>query len=357
MAGLSNFITNTATQSTTMPTWYDTAQQNVVNQATQGAQNVPTLQNTVAGQGINQLSNPNTNPFTQAQGTLGQIATGAANPWITDTSGNVTPNTSTALGGLFQAQNQQLQQLMPNVQAQPLASAIGSGQFGSLRGQTAVDKAAADAQSKLFADQMQAALQNQQTGVQAGSAMGNVGSQGITSMTNLGQAQQADPLLAASALGKIIGGINAPQTVTNATQLSPLNQIGSIASALGGSVAGTNTLLKNLGVQGGLSGFLSKLGISGGLTPAQNPGGAAYNYGQDDKTQNALNSGMAPKDEEGNLMPGWSQTSNGSYVFGGGSGSSGGGGGETDTGGGGTLPPSTDTTDNGDYNGVDYSQQ
>ena len=264
MAGLSNFITNTATQSTTMPTWYDTAQQNVVNQATQGAQNVPTLQNTVAGQGINQLSNPNTNPFTQAQGTLGQIASGAANPWITDTSGNVTPNTSTALGGLFQAQNQQLNQLMPQYTAGAEAAGIGSGQFGSLRGQTAVDKAKADAFANLNAAQMQAALQNQQTGVQAGSAMGNVGSQGITSMTNLGQAQQADPLLAASALGKIVGGINAPTTVTNATQLSPLNQIGSIASALGGSVAGTNTLLKNLGVQGGLGGFFKGVSLGGG---------------------------------------------------------------------------------------------
>jgi hypothetical protein len=246
MAGLSNFITNTATQSTTMPTWYDTAQQNVVNQATQGAGNVPTLQNTVAGQAINQLSNPSTNPFTQAQGTLGQIASGAANPWITDASGNVTPNTGTALGGLFQAQNQQLQQLMPNITAQPNASAIGSGQFGSLRGQTAENKALADAQAQLTAQQMQNALQNQQTGVSAATGQGAVGSQGVTSMTNLGQAQQADPLLAASALGKIVGGINAPTTVTNATQLSPLNQIGSIASALGGSVAGTDTLLKQL---------------------------------------------------------------------------------------------------------------
>jgi hypothetical protein len=279
MAGLSNFITNTATQSTTMPTWYDTAQQNVVNQATQGAQNVPTLQNTVAGQGINQLSNPNTNPFTQAQGTLEQIATGAANPWITDTSGNVTPNTSTALGGLFQAQNQQLNQLMPQYTAGAEAAGIGSGQFGSLRGQTAVDKAKADAFANLNAAQMQAALQNQQTGVQAGSAMGNVGSQGITSMTNLGQAQQADPLLAASALGKIVGGINAPTTVTNATQLSPLNQIGSIASALGGSVAGTNTLLKNLGIQGGLSEFYKKV-IGGSSTPAGSDTSGGYGTGQ-----------------------------------------------------------------------------
>jgi len=357
MAGLSNFISNTATQSTTMPTWYDTAQQNVVNQATQGAANVPSLQNTVAGQGINQLSNPNTNPFTQAQGTLGQIATGAANPWITDTSGNVVPDTSTAMGGLFAAQNQQLNQLMPNVQAQPLASSIGAGQFGSLRGQTAVDKATADAFANLNAAQMQAALQNQQTGVQAGSAMGNVGSQGITSMTNLGQAQQSDPLLAASALGKIVGGINAPTTVTNATQLSPLNQIGSIASALGGSVAGTNTLLKNLGIQGGLSGFLKGTGISGGLTPAQNPGGAGWSYGQDKNTQDALNTGMSPVDDEGVPNAGWTKAPNGTWIYNGPSPT--GPDNSIDTGGGGDTGGGDTGGGEGydGYNGVDYSEE
>ena len=380
MAGLSNFITNTATQSTTMPTWYDTAQQNVVNQATQGAQNVPTLQNTVAGQGINQLSNPNTNPFTQAQGTLGQIASGAANPWITDTSGNVTPNTSTALGGLFQAQNQQLNQLMPQYTAGAEAAGIGSGQFGSLRGQTAVDKAKADAFANLNAAQMQAALQNQQTGVQAGSAMGNVGSQGITSMTNLGQAQQADPLLAASALGKIVGGINAPTTVTNATQLSPLNQIGSIASALGGSVTGTDTLLKQLFPASGGNPTLPNGQPNPAYKPAQGLSSVFGNIfgnktpsGTTDTTGNN-SAGTYPLDGGGSLVinPDGSQyikNADGSvnYYDNKGNpvdntGNNGGnygptpGGGNIDTGGG-TLPPSTDTTDNGDYNGVDYSQQ
>jgi hypothetical protein len=135
---------------------------------------------------------------------------------------------------------------------------------------------------------MQAALQNQQTGVQAATGQGQVGSQGVTSMTNLGQAQQSDPMFAASALGKIVGGINAPTTTKNETQLSPLNQIGSIASALGGSVSGTDKLLKQIGVQGGLAGFLKGAGIGGGLTPAQNPGGAGYNYSQDNDTQNGL---------------------------------------------------------------------
>jgi hypothetical protein len=285
MAGLSNFITNSATQSTSMPTWYDQAQQNVVNQASTGASNVPTLGNTVAGGAINQLSNPATNPFTQAQGTLSQIGSGAANPWITDSSGNVTPNTSTAMGGLFQAQNQQLNQLMPQYTAPVEGANIASGQFGSLRGQTAYNKAMGDAQANLFAQQMQAALQNQQTGVQAATGQGQVGSQGVTSMTNLGQAQQSDPLFAASALGKIVGGINAPTTTKNETQLSPLNQIGSIASALGGSVSGTDKLLKQMGIQGGLSQFLKGVGVNiggggGGTLPpteGDNPDSGDYN--------------------------------------------------------------------------------
>jgi hypothetical protein len=363
-----------------MPTWYDTAQQNVVNQATQGSQNVPTLQNTVAGQAINQLSNPSTNPFTQAQGTLGQIASGAANPWITDTSGNVTPNTNTALGGLFQAQNQQLNQLMPNITAQPTATGIGSGQFGSLRTQTAADKAMADAQSKLFSDQMQAALQNQQVGVQAGSAMGDVGSKGVTSMANLGQAQQADPLLKASALGKIIGGINTPTTTTNATQLSPLYQIGSVASALGGSIAGTDTLLKQLFPAQGTpgtpgykpaGGLASFLGLTSGnkttpTAPNISPGAGSapgnYELTNSDGTSGGSliinpdgsqyiktpDGNVQYYDSRGNPVDNTGQN-NGQY-------GPTPGGGNTDTGGG-TLPPSTDITDNGDYNGVDYSQQ
>ena len=231
MAGLSDFITNTANQTTSMPAWYDTAQQNIVNQAGTAAGAMPSLQNTVAGQAINNLSGAS-NPFMQAQNTLGQIATGAANPWITDTTtGQVSPNTNTAMGGLFQAQNQQLQQLLPQYAAPATAAGIGSGQFGSLRSQTAADKAMADAQAALFAQQMNAAIQNQQTGVSAGTGLSNVGSQGTQSMTTLGQAQQSDPFTAAANYGKIVGGITAPTTVSNRTQLSPLNTIGSLVNA------------------------------------------------------------------------------------------------------------------------------
>ena len=254
MAGLSDLITNTASQATTMPAWYDQAQQNIVNRATTAAGNMPALNQTVAGGAISNLSGPN-NPFMNAQQTLGQIGYGAANPFLTNpTTGQVTPNTQTPMGGLFAAQNQQLQQLMPNITAQPMAAGIGSGNYGSLRGQTAVNKAMGDAEAQLFAQQMQAALQNQATGVNAATGLGQVGSAGTTSMLGLGQAQQSDPFMAASNLGKIVGGIQAPTTVQNTTQLSPLNTLGSLAtagsagySALNSATGGAlNNIFKNL---------------------------------------------------------------------------------------------------------------
>jgi hypothetical protein len=238
-----------------MPAWYDTAQQNIVSQAGTAAGATPSLQNTVAGQAINNLQGPN-NPFLQAQGTLGQISSGAANPWITDPStGQVTPNTGTAMGGLFQAQNQQLNQLMPNVRAPVEGANIAGGNFGSLRGETATNKAMADAQAQLFAQQMQAALQNQQTGVSAATGLGNVGQQGTASMTTLGQAQQSDPFTAAANYGKIVGGIQAPTTTANRTQLSPLNTIGSLATA------GNSVLTSLFGTAPGRGGVISDAGI------------------------------------------------------------------------------------------------
>jgi hypothetical protein len=164
------------------------------------------------------------------------------------------------LGGLFQAQNQQLNQILPSAVAPVQAGAIGSGNFGSLRGQTAVDKARADAFANLTTQQMQAALQNQSTGVQAAGTAGNLANQNVTNETALGQLQQSDPLQRAAQLTKILGGINAPTTVTQSNQLSPLSQIGSVAgllNATGGGIAGVGDLLSKLG--GGAFGGLSNI--------------------------------------------------------------------------------------------------
>jgi hypothetical protein len=256
MAGLNNIISNTAQQQTTLPTWFDTAQQNVVSQAGQANAAAPTPQNTVAQNAVNQLQGP-TNAFSQASGTLQNIATGAANPWITSPTGQVTPNTNTALGGLFQAQNQQLQQTMPQYTAPIDAASAASGNFGSLRGQTAYNKAMADAQANLFAQQNQAALQNQATGVNAAQGVGNVEQQELNNLLTVGQYQQASPFTNVSNYGKVLGGIQAPTTVSNQTQLSPLNQVGGLIAALGGTSSGTG-ILNSLGV-GGLNSIFNSI--------------------------------------------------------------------------------------------------
>jgi hypothetical protein len=270
MAGLNSLISDTGVKTTSMPSWYDAAQQQAVTGATSAFGTAPSLQNTVAGQAINTLQGPN-NPFTQAQGTLQQISSGAANPWITNpTTGQVTPNTNTAMGGLFEAQNQQLQQILPDIQAKSTAAGIGAGQFGSLRSETARDKAVGDAQANLLTAQMQAALQNQQTGSQAAANLGTVGNQGITAATNVGQLQQSDPYANSAALTKILGGLNVGNTVTSATQYSPLAQVTALGSGMQGGLNALNAtktgadLLKSLGLSGLASN--AKNLISGGST-------------------------------------------------------------------------------------------
>jgi hypothetical protein len=268
MAGLNNIITNTARQETTLPSWFDTAQQNVVSQAGQQFAAAPAPGQTVAQNAVNQLQGPS-NAFNQASGTLQSIASGAANPFITSPTGQVTPNTNTALGGLFQAQNQQLQQLMPNITAPVEGGNIASGQFGSLRGQTAVNKAMGDAQAQLAAQQMQAALTNQATGVNAAQGVGNLTQQEINNLLSVGQYQQASPFTNVSNYGKILGGIQAPTTVSNQTQLSPLNQVGGILAALGGGAGTGSGILNSLGIPGLTSLFntISKsFGDGGGFT-------------------------------------------------------------------------------------------
>ena len=240
MSALDSLSSTSTEKATTLPSWYTSAQQDAVGKAVSGANAMPSINNTVAGQAINTLSGPN-NPFTQAQGTLNTIATGAANPWLTDASGNVTPNTNTALGGLFSAQNQQLKTLLPQYEAPATAGSITGGNFGSLRGQTAADTAVTNAQADLFSKQMQAALTNQQTGVNAATGLGNVGEQGVATESKLGQLQQADPTAQAAALSTLLKNINAPTSEMSTTHYSPLQTataLGNVYSGLPKSVTG-----------------------------------------------------------------------------------------------------------------------
>jgi hypothetical protein len=227
-SGLNNALSSTNTQQTTLPSWYTTAQQNVINQAGNALGQAPGLNQTTAQGAINTLTG-NQNPFSQAQNTLNTIATGSANPFNVNANGTVSPNVNTALGSLFQAQDQQLNTILPYATAPVEGANIASGNFGSLRGQQATDTARAVAQSNLTSSQLQSALQNQQTGATAAGALGNVGAQGVTADLTAGATQMNAPFQGATNYANLVNAVNAPGTVSQQVQLSPLQMISQLA--------------------------------------------------------------------------------------------------------------------------------
>ena len=248
-SGLNSLLSGSKVTQTTLPNWYTTAQQNLVNTAGKALAGAPTgIGQTTAQNAVNTLNAP-ANPFSMAACALGAIAKGAADPFTTSAQGITTPNTNTPLGGLFAAQRQQLCQLLPQTLAPVQACNIGSGNFGSLRSQTALNTAKTNAFDTLAAQQMQAALQNQAAGATAGGALGNVGAQCVAANLNTGTAQLNAPFLPASNYSSIVNAINAPKTCTTQCQLSPLSSISTLAStpavlcklasAVGGTGPGT----------------------------------------------------------------------------------------------------------------------
>jgi hypothetical protein len=227
--GLNNFFADTISKQTVLPAWYDEAQKNIISGAGTALGAAPQFKDTAAQGAVDTLKGAN-NPFAQAQGSLNQIASGAANPWIVDpTTGAVTPNTSTAMGGLFAAQQNQLNQTLPFLTSRDQAGAIGSGNFGSLRGQTAIDTARANALANLQAQQMTAAMQNQQIGTTAATGLGNVGQQGISAGLTTGTAEMNAPFQNLGTYGNIVNAVAVPGQVNEQTQMSPLSQIGAVA--------------------------------------------------------------------------------------------------------------------------------
>jgi len=117
-SGLNSLLSGSKVTQTTLPNWYTTAQQNLVNTAGKALSGAPTgIGQTTAQNAVNTLNAP-ANPFSMAACALGTIAKGAADPFTTSAQGITTPNTNTPLGGLFAAQRQQLCQLLPQTLAQ-----------------------------------------------------------------------------------------------------------------------------------------------------------------------------------------------------------------------------------------------
>jgi hypothetical protein len=259
MAGLNDLVSDVKQEAVSLPSWYTAAQQDVANQAKTASASIPALSSTPASGAINKMMDPN-NAFTQGQNALSTIASGAANPWMQDSSGNTVGNPATAMGGLFNAQTDYLNQIMPNVTAAPTAASIGSGQFGSLRGMTAAQKARGDAFSDLAQKQMTAALQNQQTGVSAGTGLGSTGLQESQAAAGLTDLQTKYPYAGALNYGNIINAMKVPETRNTQVQYSPLSQATGVLSILnntggiGGSTGAGAGLINNIGnITSGLS--------------------------------------------------------------------------------------------------------
>jgi len=304
-SGLNNLISSTNQQQTTLPSWYDTAQQNVINQAGSALGQAPSLGQTTAQGAINTLQGA-TNPFTQAQTSLNQIAYGAANPFTTNpTTGVTTPNTNTALGGLFSAQQQQLNQLLPQITSGAEAGAIGSGNFGSLRGQTAVDLARGNAFDTLAAQQMQAALQNQQAGASAGSALGNVGAQGVTADLTTGAAQMNAPFQAPTNYANLVNAVNAPATVSLQNQQSPLQMVSTLAGLPSAASNLTSALFGSAGKTGTLANALSNIPGLSSLFSSSTPAPVDYTNGV---TTNPSGTSVLTPDASGNTQNSLGQT-------------------------------------------------
>lgn len=240
MAGLNELISSKDVSTTAMPGWYSTATQNI---GTGVGAVTPTAPGSTALPATTAAFDP-TGQFQTGSNVLQSIGSGAANPWLTTTSPTgqttVTPNTSTAMGGLFQAQKDYLNEILPDINATATAPAIGAGGFGSKMNIAAVNKARSQAASDLFKNQMQSALQNQQTGVSAGAGLGNIGNQLVQSGLNTATYQQNLPYADLVNQAKILQYLQPDKTVTEQKQLSPLGQIAGLGSMVSG---GLNSLL------------------------------------------------------------------------------------------------------------------
>jgi len=235
-----------STVNTTLPTWFTTAQQNIATQAplTYGAVTDPTK--TVAAGLISDLGSTTANPFTTAISGLQTAQTANANPFLATGA----PDTSTPLGGLFASQNAKLDQILPQITSQVGAGGIASGNYGSLRDQTAINTARAGALTTLSEQQNKAAMDAMQQSIQAGQALGNVGAQYGTTAMNTANQEMMGGLPSLAKYSDIINNMGPATNKSVATEtskgdyanfLAGLGAIGGAGNTISGILSGNNT--------------------------------------------------------------------------------------------------------------------
>ena len=250
---MSNVFDTSTTTQTSLPSWYTDAQKNAATSATNAFNAAAAPGATVGNDLVNSMGQ--NNYFTNSMNTLQGIASNNANPFMP--SGQ--PNTNTPLGSLFASQNANLNQMLPAITAKEGAVGIGGGNFGSLRGQTATNTARAGALTTLAEQQNKAALDAQTQAIQAGQAIGNIGSQYNTAGLNLANWQMAGGLPTVAKYGDILGSMatTLPKTEEKVTSQGDYKNAVSALGAVGalGSAAGFNStdLAKVLGGKTGIS--------------------------------------------------------------------------------------------------------
>jgi len=219
MAGI--FDTSKET-STTLPGWFTNAQSGIANTAGQVYGATPAPGQTALA-GVGQTFNNAQNPFTTAMGGLQDVYQGISTPFAP----NGQPNPNSPLGSLFASQYAKLNQILPAVTAKEGAAGIGSGNYNSLRGQTAADTARAGALTTLAEQQNQAILNAQTQGIQALQGIGNVGSQYGTTGVNVANAEMLGGLPSLAKYSDIINNMGTvmPKTTTEVNKGSTVENI------------------------------------------------------------------------------------------------------------------------------------
>lgn len=246
------------TTTTSLPSWFSTAQQaiNTAAPTVYGAATDPSK--TVASGLVSDLNSQTANPFTTAISGLQTAQNANLNPFLS-TGG---PDTSTPLGALFASQNARLDQLLPQITSQVGAGGIGTGNYNSLRGQTATETARAGALTSLNEQQNKALMDAMGQSIQAGSVLGNVGSQYGTTALNTATQEMMGGLPALSKYSDIINamGPSADRTATETTQGSQYeNLLKGLNAAYSGGAAWDKISSGNTGLS-----WLDKiLGTSG----------------------------------------------------------------------------------------------
>jgi hypothetical protein len=246
------------TTTTSLPSWFSTAQQaiNTAAPTVYGAATDPSK--TVASGLVSNLNSQTANPFTTAISGLQTAQNANLNPFLS-TGG---PDTSTPLGALFASQNARLDQLLPQITSQVGAGGIGTGNYNSLRGQTATETARAGALTSLNEQQNKALMDAMGQSIQAGSVLGNVGSQYGTTGVNVANLEMMGGLPALSKYSDIINamGPSADRTATETTQGSQYeNLLKGLNAAYSGGAAWDKISSGNTGLS-----WLDKiLGTSG----------------------------------------------------------------------------------------------